>query len=95
MLYDDVHNITWLQDANYAKTSGYDGDGRMTWSAAKTWADNLVYGGFSDWRLASNSPIGANWDLDFSFDGTSDFGCFFLRSDREAKQVVVACGFVT
>jgi hypothetical protein len=25
----------------------------MTWSDAKTWADNLVYQGFSDWRLPS------------------------------------------
>ena len=25
MLYDTVLNITWLQDANYAKTSGYCG----------------------------------------------------------------------
>ena len=51
LVYDDVANITWLADANYAKTSGYDADGLMSWSAAKTWADNLVYGGYSDWRL--------------------------------------------
>ena len=36
---------------NYARTSGYDADGRMTWAAAGEWANNLVYGGFSDWRL--------------------------------------------
>ena len=30
LIYDDVLNITWLQDANYAQTSGYDSDGRMT-----------------------------------------------------------------
>lgn len=36
LLYDDVLDVTWLQDANYAKTSGYDADGWMTWSAAKT-----------------------------------------------------------
>ncbi|MCB1777149.1 MAG: DUF1566 domain-containing protein, partial [Candidatus Competibacteraceae bacterium] len=41
----------WLQDANYAKTSGYDADGQMTWNAAMTWADQLVYGGYDDWRL--------------------------------------------
>lgn len=57
LIYDDVLNITWLQDANYAFTSGYaaanlenDGgyddilaDGRMGWDAAKTWAANLTY----------------------------------------------------
>lgn len=55
MIYDDVLKITWLQDANYAKTSGHDTDGRMTWANAKSWADNLIYGGFSDWRLPSTN----------------------------------------
>jgi len=53
MLYDTVLNVTWLQDANYAKTSGYDADGRMNWTQANTWANSLEYGGYSDWRLAS------------------------------------------
>jgi hypothetical protein len=51
MVYDSDRNITWLKDANYAQTSGYDADGRMNWITAKIWADNLVYGGYSDWRL--------------------------------------------
>jgi len=74
LLYDSVLNITWLQDANYAKTSGYDADGRMNWSAANTWAANLVYGGYSDWRLAANTPVGANWNYNFSYNGTYDVG---------------------
>ena len=58
LIYDDVLNITWMQDANYAQTSGYDADGEMTWADANTWADQLSYGGFDDWRLASagNAP---------------------------------------
>lgn len=51
MVYDDVLDITWLQDANYAQTWGYDADGLMSWFAAMTLADNLVYGGYDDWRL--------------------------------------------
>lgn len=51
MIYDTVQDITWLADANYAKTSGYDSDGRMTWAEANTWANNLEFGGFDDWRL--------------------------------------------
>lgn len=51
LIYDDVLDITWLQDANYAQTSGYDSDGRMDWDAAMAWADGLVYGGYDDWRL--------------------------------------------
>lgn len=51
MIYDTDFNITWLADANYAMTSGYDSDGLMTWSQAMTWAGNLSYGGYTDWRL--------------------------------------------
>ncbi len=53
MLYDTVLNVTWLQDANYAKTSGDGADGLMNCTQANTWANNLVYGGYSDWRLAA------------------------------------------
>jgi len=56
MVYDSTLNITWLADMNYAKTSGYDSDGRMDWDAAKQWAGNLVYGGYTDWRLPTLNP---------------------------------------
>jgi PEP-CTERM motif len=78
LLYDDVLNVTWLQDANYAKTSGYDADGRLNWSAANTWAANLVYHDsvrnvdYSDWRLAANTPVGANWNYNVSYNGSTD-----------------------
>lgn len=56
MIYDTTRKITWLADMNYANTSGHTGNGvfgngTMTRSAAIAWADGLVYGGFSDWRL--------------------------------------------
>jgi hypothetical protein len=51
LIYDSNLNITWMQDANYAQTSGYDNDGRMTWREAMSWADSLDYGGFKNWRL--------------------------------------------
>ncbi len=51
LIYDDVLNITWLQDANYAKTSGYDADGRIKWIDAMNWVSALSYGGYDDWRL--------------------------------------------
>lgn len=61
LIYDDDLNITWLSDLNYAKTSGYDADGVMTWSEAVTWADNLVYGDYDDWRLpTSNTCVSYN-----------------------------------
>jgi hypothetical protein len=77
LLYDDVLNVTWLQDANYAKTSGYSVDGTMNWDNAKAWADGLVYAGYSDWRLATNSPVNgtpASWDFNYSNAGTTDWG---------------------
>jgi PEP-CTERM motif len=48
MIYDDVQNITWLADWHYGQPAN-----GMDWATAKTWADNLVYGGFEDWRLPS------------------------------------------
>ena len=61
MIYDTTRNITWLADMNNASTSGHTGPGvnatgRMTWAAATDWANNLVYGGFSDWRLPTLNP---------------------------------------
>lgn len=57
LIYDDVLDITWLWDANYARTSGYDSDGLMTWQAAVDWATNLSYDdpvrdiNWDGWRL--------------------------------------------
>ena len=85
MIYDDVLHITWLQDTNYAKTSLYSGatgipawdamPGAMSWNNAMAWADQLVYGGFDDWRLPSVKPVNGNsFNYDFSVDGSTDFG---------------------
>ena len=50
LLYDTDLNVTWLADANYARTSGYadtlngaGSDGRMTWNQAEAWVAHLVY----------------------------------------------------
>ena len=68
LIYDSDINITWLSDATYAKTSGYDADGRMNWSDANTWAANLSYGGYDDWRLPTTLQP------DSSCDGQYDAG---------------------
>lgn len=52
-IYDNTLDITWLQDANYASTSAYDGDGKMTKAEAQTWVNNLSFGDASEWRLPS------------------------------------------
>ncbi len=50
--YDTDSDLTWLADANYAQTSGFDVDGRMTWAVANRWAAGLNVGGSGNWRLA-------------------------------------------
>jgi Protein of unknown function (DUF1566)/Divergent InlB B-repeat domain len=59
MVYDDVKGVTWLQDANYAKTTGAAPGGYMIWSTAYDWAQTVNVGGFSDWRLPSTAEFQA------------------------------------
>jgi hypothetical protein len=67
LVYDDVLKVTWLQDANYARTSGYDSTGHMIWDDAMQWADQLVYGGYSDWRLPKVEPTSPpSWALGYN-----------------------------
>jgi hypothetical protein len=82
MIYHSTLNVTWLADMNYAKTSGYAStgvaplsffdqsaiwtDGRMGWTAAKTWANNLVFGGFDDWRLPTLNPTDTSCSGNFN-----------------------------
>lgn len=43
LIYDVERDITWLQDANYAKTVRRSPDGQMTWDDAKRWVASLRY----------------------------------------------------
>jgi hypothetical protein len=81
LIYDNVLNVTWLQDANFAKSSGHDADGLMNWAAANSWAADLVYGGYDDWRLARNSHVGEEWVYKTSYNGSTDFG-YNITSQR-------------
>jgi hypothetical protein len=58
LIYDTDRDVTWMQDANNAQTTGYDADGLMNWTSAAAWADQLTYGGFSNWRLPTTTDIG-------------------------------------
>ncbi len=60
--YDDVADLTWLADANYAQTSDYDADGVMTWESANTWAAGLIIDGVGGWRLPDTLQPDASCD---------------------------------
>ena len=83
LIYDDVLDITWLQDANYAQTSGYDGDGWMTWADAVSWADTLSYYdsvrgvAWDDWRL----PTTVDGPWVHGYDGTTTAGFNIISSE--------------
>ena len=74
LIYDDELNVTWLQDANYAKTSGYDADGLMTWHEATAWAAQLNINGYDDWRLPTTLQPDASCSNQAGGD-SSGYGC--------------------
>ena len=60
LLYDVERDLTWLQDTNYAKTSGHSPDGQITWDNAKAWVARLNYRGITGWRLpTARNPDGS------------------------------------
>ena len=84
----DGSQLMWMQDANYAKTSGFDTgngvDGNMLWGDAKTWAEDLIFAGHDDWRLTSTLHVNsAGYVYEFSVIGTTDIG---YRSEPNHKR---------
>jgi hypothetical protein len=60
LLYDVERDLTWLQDTNYAKTTGHAPDGQMTWDKAMAWVARLNYKGVTGWRLpTARNPDGS------------------------------------
>lgn len=53
LIYDTDRDLTWVGDANFSQTSGFDADGLMTWDQAVAWVSGLNIQGFKDWRLPS------------------------------------------
>ena len=74
--YDALLDITWLADADYARTSGYDSDGRMTWNESLAWIGTLntaAFLGHTGWRLPTMGPInGVGVTYPTTYDGTTD-----------------------
>lgn len=106
LIYDTDLNVTWLADANYAKTSGYDADGLMTWGQATTWAANLSYYDIvrdvthTGWRLPTTTDIGAtgcNWaysgtDCGYNVDPASSEMAHLFMTELGNKSVIDTAG---
>ncbi|MDP2325907.1 MAG: hypothetical protein Q8N51_18030 [Gammaproteobacteria bacterium] len=74
--YDTAADLTWVADANLAKTSGYDADGLMTFFQSMDWIDSLNAQnaglgdlGATNWRLPVVTDSGAV-GCDFAYTGT-------------------------
>lgn len=81
LLYDDVLKITWLQDANYVKNSGYHPTGLMKWKECRTFVANLTYhdpvrqADWNGWRLPRLRPVdGVAFKGVWAVDGSGDEG---------------------
>jgi hypothetical protein len=90
LIYDVERDVTWLQDVNYAKTSGRSPDGQMTWDAATAWVAQLNYRGITGWRL----PTARNRDGSGPCIGNdcrdSEFGhLFFTAVNRKSPGLQV------
>lgn len=90
--YDTVLNITWLTNADLAKTSsfgvsGIAADGSMSFATAQTWIQALDannYLGVSTWRLPTLTPVnGTSFNALASNDGSTDQSFNFTGTQSE------------
>ena len=57
LIYDDVLNVTWLQNASYAgKMSA---DIAISWAADFTYYDDVRHVTYTDWRLPAATDLGS------------------------------------
>lgn len=87
--YDDILDITWLADTDYAYASGY----RTSWphaamshAQALAWVDQLSIGGYDNWRLPSAglNPLLAD---SISHTGATNLGWYITRTTSELSHL--------
>jgi len=86
-VYDTDTQLTWLKDANYAETSGYNINGLTPWNEAKALVDSLVFAGFDNWRLPKsvpNPPEGPIWTTYYNMTGSEMGHLYYIELDNEA-----------
>lgn len=87
LVYDDILDITWLQNANLAMTEtfgvgGIGTDGGMDWYTAMAWVDAMNtfnggqgYLGYNSWRLPTVTPLnGVSFNYEKNTNGATDRG---------------------
>ncbi len=84
--YDSTLNITWLRDMHM--------NGAANWAISNQWAQNLVVGGFSDWRLPHTFDSGAA-GCDWSDGGGTDCGYNTATSDNGVASELAHLFYVT
>jgi hypothetical protein len=59
MIYDSTQNLTWISNADLGKGATGWSETNVYWKGfqgydrARSWVNNLVYGGYDDWRLSA------------------------------------------
>ncbi len=71
MVYDDVLDLCWLQNASAA--------GSRNWNDAVAWAEDLEFGGHTDWRLARMSTDSSN--VAFTCSAITEQACIDSRNE--------------
>ncbi|MET0065653.1 MAG: PEP-CTERM sorting domain-containing protein [Candidatus Thiodiazotropha sp.] len=94
LIYDDVLDVTWLQDASYVQNY-YNSDSRaVDWQTAMSWVDGLQYEDtergviWDDWRLPTIDPS-ANYGWEPIFDPATETGSYYVydRSESGANEL--------
>ena len=86
-VYDTDLNITWLANANLAKsntfgTPGVGADGSISWTAAQNWIASMnaaKYLGFSTWRLPTTPMSDSSCNGGFGCTGSEMGRLFYLE----------------
>ena len=74
LIYDDILDVTWLQNANLAGSL-------MTWENANSWATSLSYSEFdSGWRLPSALDQDGSWPCSLHDCTGSEMGHMFYNN---------------
>ena len=79
LVYDTVLDVTWLADANVARTAGASTSGLLNYDDAQAFAGSFVYhdsvhgADVGSWQLPSVSPMnGSTWNFAYSSVGLAD-----------------------